>query len=125
MSSKDPSRVLCLHGLMPSVMSSVFVEIDMINASGVVGRYSISELEGMRVVRGTTQGGRARELNQDRTDAAGGSRDQQRTRIDALARHGTEPIEKQLPAGDRSQRQGGCLGKRQRLWLVADDALIN
>ena len=58
MNSKDPSRVLCLQGLMPSVMSSVFVEIDMINASGVVGRYSISELEGMRVVRGTTQGGR-------------------------------------------------------------------
>ncbi|MCK1479529.1 helix-turn-helix domain-containing protein [Bradyrhizobium sp. 197] len=58
MSSKEPSRVLRLHGLMPNVMSSVFVEIDIINASGVVGRYSISELEGMRVVRGTTQGGR-------------------------------------------------------------------
>src|SRR5207244_9755534 len=63
---KDSSRVLRMQGLLPNVMSSVFVEIDMINASEVFGQYTISELEGMRVVRGTTRGGRYQVLRSAR-----------------------------------------------------------
>jgi len=66
MSWKDSSRVLRMQGLLPNVMSSVFVEIDIINASEVFGRYTISELEGMRVVRGATRGGRYQVLRSAR-----------------------------------------------------------
>ncbi len=67
----------------------------------------------------------ARELDQDRADAAGAAGDQQRARIDALARHGAEPVEQQFPGGDRGQRQRGGLRERQRLRLAADDALVD
>src|SRR5262245_15840095 len=54
----------------------------------------------------------AGELDQDRADAAGAAGDQQRARIDALAGYGAEPVEQQLPGGDRGERQGGGLRER-------------
>ena len=44
-------------------------------------------------------------LDQDRADATSAASDQERARIDALARHGAEPVEQQFPGGDRGQRQ--------------------
>ena len=67
----------------------------------------------------------ARELDQDRADAAGAADDQQRARIDALAGHRAEAVEQQFPGGDRGQRQRGGLRERKRLRLAADDALID
>src|SRR5258708_5307428 len=58
MSWQPADRVVRLHGLVPDVLSSVFVELEMNNAGGVNGRYAISELDGMRIVRSSTCGGR-------------------------------------------------------------------
>src|SRR5712671_390382 len=58
MSWQPADRVVRLHGLVPDVLSSVFVELEMNNAGGVNGRYAISELDGMRIVRSSTYGGR-------------------------------------------------------------------
>src|SRR5260370_7625159 len=58
MSWQSADRVVRLHGLVPDVLSSVFVELEMNNAGGVNGRYAISELDGMRIVRSSTYGGR-------------------------------------------------------------------
>jgi hypothetical protein len=65
------------------------------------------------------------QLDQDRADAACAAGDQNRARIDAFARYRAEPVEQQFPGGDRSQRQGCGLCKRQRLRLLADDAFIH
>jgi AraC family transcriptional regulator, positive regulator of tynA and feaB len=51
------SRVVHMHGLRSSDMSSLFVDVEMINGSGLSGQYTIFELEGMRIVRGRIQGG--------------------------------------------------------------------
>ena len=67
----------------------------------------------------------ARELDQDRADAAGAADDQKRARIDALSGHRAEAVEQQLPRRDRGQRQGCGLRERQRLRLAADDALVD
>ncbi len=67
----------------------------------------------------------ARELDQDRADAAGAAGDQQRARIDALAGHCAEPVEQQFPGGDRGEGKGCGLRERQRLRLLADDALVD
>ena len=67
----------------------------------------------------------ARELDQDRADAAGAAGDQQRARIDALAGHRAEPVEQQFPGGDRGEGKGGGLRERQRFRLAADDALVD
>src|SRR5258708_38706883 len=58
MSWQSGDRVVRLHGLVPDVLSSVFVELEMNNAGGVNGRYAISELDGMKIVRSSTYGGR-------------------------------------------------------------------
>lgn len=65
MSWQHSNRVLRMRGLVPNVLSSIFVELDMNNASGVFGRYMVSELDGMRVVRSKTQGGRFQVLRSD------------------------------------------------------------
>ncbi len=67
----------------------------------------------------------ARELDQDRADAAGAARDQQRARIEALAGHRAEPVEQQFPGGDRGEGEGCGLRERQALRLLADDALVD
>ena len=67
----------------------------------------------------------ARQLNQDRSDAAGAADDQQRARIDALAGHRAEAVEQQFPGGDRGQRQGRGLRERQCFRLAADDAFVD
>src|SRR5260221_12033615 len=58
MSWQSADRVVRLHGLVPDVLSSVFVQLEMNNASGVNARYAMSELDGMRIVRSSTYGGR-------------------------------------------------------------------
>jgi hypothetical protein len=67
----------------------------------------------------------ARELDQDRADAPGAAGDQERARVDALTRHGAEPVEQQFPCGDRGQRQRCGLRECERLRLAADDPLID
>ena len=67
----------------------------------------------------------ARQLDQDRADAAGAADDQQRARVDAFPRHGTEPVEQQFPGGDRGEGKRGGLRERQCLRFAADDALID
>src|SRR5260370_32063091 len=66
MSWQSADRVVRLHGLGPDVLSSVFVELEMNNAGGVNGRYAISELDGMRIVRSSTYGGRFQVFRGDR-----------------------------------------------------------
>ena len=67
----------------------------------------------------------ARQLNQNRADATGATRDQQRARIDALAGHRAEAVEQQFPGGDRGEGQGRRLRERKRFRLAADDALVD
>jgi AraC-binding-like domain len=66
MSWQSADRVVRMRGLVPDVLSSVFVEIEMNNAGGVNGRYAISELQGMRIVRSSTSGGRFQVFRGDR-----------------------------------------------------------
>ena len=51
MSWQSADRVVRMRGLVPDVLSSVFVEIEMNNAGDINGRYAISELQCMRIVR--------------------------------------------------------------------------
>jgi AraC family transcriptional regulator, positive regulator of tynA and feaB len=66
MSWQSADRVVRMRGLVPDVLSSVFVEIEMTNADVVNGRYAISELQGMRIVRSSTNGGRFQVFRGDR-----------------------------------------------------------
>lgn len=66
MSWQSADRVVRMRGLVPDVLSSVFVEIEMNNAGDINGRYAISELQGMRIVRSCTYGGRFQVLRGDR-----------------------------------------------------------
>jgi len=66
MSWQSADRVVRMRGLVPDVLSSVFVEIEMNNAGGVNGRYAISELQGMRIVRSSTHGGKFQVFRGDR-----------------------------------------------------------
>ena len=67
----------------------------------------------------------ARQLHQDRADPAGAAGDQQRARIDALARRRAESVEQQFPGGDRGQRQGCCLRERKTARFAPDDAFVD
>jgi AraC-like DNA-binding protein len=66
MSWQSADRVVRMRGLVPDVLSSVFVEIEMTNADGVNGRYAISELHDMRIVRSSTKGGSFQVFRGDR-----------------------------------------------------------
>ncbi len=64
------------------------------------------------------------QLQHDRTDAAGGTDDQQLL-PGALAFHQLQALEQQLPGGDGGQRQCGGLGEAQSPRFASDDALVH
>ena len=66
----------------------------------------------------------ARELDQDRADAAGAADDQQRLPGAAVLRH-PQPVEQQLVGGDGGQRQRGGLRVFQALRCERGDAFVD
>lgn len=49
--------VFQMKGLSSEAMSSIFVDLEMRNASAVEGRYAVSEFDDVRIVRATSHGG--------------------------------------------------------------------
>jgi hypothetical protein len=67
----------------------------------------------------------ARELDGDGADAARAADDQERAAVHPLAALHADPIEQQLPGGERGERQRRSLEEGKRLRLVANYALVD
>ena len=50
-------NVYRLKGLQSSVLSAIFVDLEMRNAAAIEGRYAISDLDEIRFIRATSRGG--------------------------------------------------------------------
>jgi hypothetical protein len=66
-----------------------------------------------------------RQLDGDRTDAAGAAEDHDRARRAGNGFRDIEPIEHRLPGGDRGQGQSGGGREIERPRLAADDPLVD
>jgi len=93
----------------------------------VVGAHALAPGHGFftRSGRDHLESGAARELDCDRTQAAGAGDDQQRPAAIAAVGIETETIEQQLPGSERRQWQRRRFGEIQRLRLGSDDAFVD
>ena len=66
-----------------------------------------------------------RQLDGDRTDAAGAAKDQDRARRAGNGFRDIEPVEHRLPGRDRGQGQSGSGGEIEHARLAADDPLVD
>lgn len=93
----------------------------------VMGSHALDPLDGLGP-RGGADHGHAGELagqlHQDRTHPTSGTDHQQHLALTAAFGH-AKAIEQQLPGSDRSQRQGGGVGRIHCARPVTDDAFIN
>lgn len=58
MTHQSSTQFFRMRGLVPDVLSSVFIEMEMQNASEILGHFAVADLQGMRVVRAKTSGGK-------------------------------------------------------------------
>jgi AraC family transcriptional activator of tynA and feaB len=65
-------RVFRLKGLSSQVLSTIFVNLEMRNAAAIEGRYAISEVDDVRIIRATSKGGCYEVQRRDWHIAAGG-----------------------------------------------------
>jgi AraC family transcriptional activator of tynA and feaB len=65
-------RIVRLKGLSSQVLSTIFVNLEMRNATAIEGRYAISQIDDVRIIRATSRGGCYEVHRRDWHIAAGG-----------------------------------------------------
>ena len=100
----------------------LFVVDDMVRAHALRPSYRLRPRGGRHDLK---IGQLPRELNGDRTDAAGAAEDQDRARRAGDGSRDIEPVEHRLPGGDRCQRQSSGGGEIERTRLAPHDPFVD
>ena len=66
-------KVFRLKGLLSDVLSTIFVDLEVRNATSIQARYAVAEIEDVRIIRATSNGGCYEILRRGRHIAASGS----------------------------------------------------
>ncbi len=120
-----PGRVRREHRVDPVRGDAAHLGDEVGAVDDVVGAQLLGPGPRLRPRRGRDdrhRGQSARQLDEHRSDTAGGAHHQQRAGGVPV---GPQLLEEDLPRGDRRQRQGGGLGEVQRRRLVAGDPLVD